>query len=182
MKGSNKRSKIYLIGFMGAGKTTLGKTLASGLDYKFYDLDKEFEKKYKTTVDLFFKKYGEKLFRELEYKLLLSTGSLENAVISTGGGTPCFFDSMDWINENGTSIYIKLPPKVLYDRLVNAKKKRPLVAEKNEDELLAYINEKLKEREPFYRKADIIISGISLSAGSIVSVINSLNKINKHQP
>ena len=179
MEDSNKIGKIYLVGFMGAGKTTFGKVLASRMNYKFYDLDKEFEKKYKITVDLFFKKYGEKLFRELEYNLLLSTGNLENAVISTGGGTPCFYNSMDWIKKNGTSIYLNLPPKVLFDRLSNAKKKRPLVAEKNDGELLVYIEEKLKEREPFYRKADLIISGISLSVDSVISIINRLNQINK---
>jgi len=157
-KLSNER--IYLVGFMGAGKTTFGKRLAGKLGYAFFDIDKRFEEKYKTTVDLFFKKYGEEVFRELEYELLQATFDMEKTVISTGGGTPCFFDSMQLINKNGTSIYLQMSPKALYSRLINAKKLRPLVAKKTDDDLLKFIEEKLAEREKFYKQAHYIVSGL----------------------
>lgn len=146
---------------MGAGKTTLGKKLARKLKYTFYDIDKAFEHKYKTSVDLFFLKYGEEIFRRLEYELLISTFKFENTVISTGGGTPCFYNSMNLINQQGKSVYIKLSPEALYRRLTVAKKRRPLTANKSEEELREFINKKLKEREVFYNKANIIIRGLS---------------------
>jgi shikimate kinase len=173
MINNSKNKRVYLVGFMGAGKTTFGKMLASRLGYTFLDLDIAFEEKYKTTVDLFFKKYGEEVFRKLEYELLLSTFELEDHVISTGGGTPCFFDSMEQINKHGVSVYLKMPPKALYDRLVHAKKLRPLVAKKSDSELLEFIEQKLAEREPYYSKADYIVSGLSVNADFIAGVIKS---------
>jgi len=158
---------------MGAGKTTLGKKLARKLGYTFYDIDKAFEHKYKTTVDLFFNKYGEELFRKLEHELLVSTFDFENTVISTGGGTPCFHNGMELINQNGISLYIKLSPEALYYRLTKAKKRRPLVAKKSEDELKKFINDKLREREVYYNKANYVISGISVNIQSLVEMLKT---------
>jgi len=158
---------------MGAGKTTLGKKLANKLGYTFYDLDKAFEHKYKTSVDLFFHKYGEEVFRKLEHELLVSTFSFENTIISTGGGTPCFFDGMNLINQHGTSVYIRLSPEAIYHRLTAAKKRRPLVDKKSEDDLRQFINQKMKEREHYYNQANIIISGISPKADDIIQIIQS---------
>ena len=158
---------------MGAGKTTLGKKLANKLGYTFYDLDKAFEHKYKTSVDLFFLKYGEEVFRKLEHELLVSTFSFENTIISTGGGTPCFFDGMNLINQHGTSVYIRLSPEAIYHRLTAAKKRRPLVDKKSEDDLRQFINQKMKEREHYYNQANIIISGISPKADDIIQIIRS---------
>jgi shikimate kinase len=159
---------------MGAGKTTLGKKLAKKLGYTFYDLDKAFEHKYKTSVDLFFHKYGEEVFRKLEHELLVSTFELDNTVISTGGGTPCFYNGMELINQNGTSIYIELTPQSIYHRLTSAKKRRPLVAEKSKEELHQFIREKLNEREPFYNQAQHIIKGLSVSAGDIEQILRQI--------
>jgi shikimate kinase len=158
---------------MGAGKTTLGKKLARKLGYTFYDIDKAFEHKYKTTVDLFFNKYGEELFRKLEHELLVSTLDFENTVISTGGGTPCFHNGMELINQNGISLYIKLSPEALYYRLTKAKKRRPLVAKKSEDELKKFINDKLRVREVYYNKANYVISGISVNIQSLVEMLKT---------
>jgi shikimate kinase len=160
---------------MGAGKTTIGKKLARRIGYTFYDIDKAFEHKYKTSVDLFFHKYGEDVFRKLEHELLVSTFDLENTIISTGGGTPCFLNGMNLINQHGTSVYIQLSPESIYHRLTAAKKRRPLVAKKSEEELRQFINQKLKEREHFYNKAQIIISGISARVDDIIQAIR-LNK------
>ncbi len=174
----NKNKRIYLVGFMAAGKTTFGKILAKRLGYNFIDTDRMFEEKYKTSIDLFFKKYGEENFRKLEHEILKTTFSLENTVISTGGGTPCFFNNMEEINNNGLSIYLQLPPKALYHRLVNAKRVRPLVTEKSDDELLNFIQEKLKEREPFYNQSKLIISGLSPDIDFIADIIKKENKTN----
>ncbi len=158
---------------MGAGKTTLGKKLARKLGYSFYDIDKAFEHKYKTSVDLFFHKYGEEVFRQLEHELLVSTFRFTNTVISTGGGTPCFYNSMELINKNGISLYIKLSPEALYRRLTEAKKRRPLVAKKNEDELKQFIKDKLKEREEYYLQAQYQISGISVNTNNLIKILNT---------
>jgi len=165
-------SRIYLVGFMGAGKTTVGKKLARKLGYTFYDIDKAFEHKYKTTVDLFFHKYGETVFRQLEHELLVSTFAFKNTVISTGGGTPCFHNGMNLINQNGVSLYIKLSPEALYRRLTEAKKRRPLVAKKSEDELRQFIKNKLEEREPYYQQAQHQISGISVNINSLIETLH----------
>ena len=156
---------------MGAGKTTVGKKLARQLGFTFYDIDKAFEHKYKTTVDLFFHKYGETIFRQLEHELLVSTFTFKNTVISTGGGTPCFHNGMNLIKNNGVSLYIKLTPEALYRRLTEARKRRPLVAKKSEDELRAFINDKLHEREVYYSRADYVVSGISVKVQSLVEMI-----------
>lgn len=158
---------------MGAGKSTVGKKLARKLGYTFYDLDKAFEHKYKTTVDLFFHKYGETVFRQLEHELLALTFTFENTVISTGGGTPCFHNGMNLINQNGVSLYIKLSPEALYRRLTDAKKRRPLVANKSADELKEFINKKLHEREVYYNKADSLVSGISISVQAVVEMLKT---------
>lgn len=171
MENKQNVERIYLVGFMGAGKTTFGKMLASKLGFDFVDTDQLFEKKYKTTVDLFFKKYGEELFRKLEREILHLTFDMDKVVVATGGGTPCFYDNMEQIKRNGLSLYLKMAPKVLYDRLVHAKKVRPLVAEKSDEELLDYIKHKLSEREIFYKKSDYIISGLSLDIDFILDLI-----------
>ena len=158
---------------MGAGKTTLGKKLAHKLGYSFYDIDKAFEQKYKTSVDLFFHKYGEEVFRQLEHELLVNTFQLANTVISTGGGTPCFYNSMELINKNGISLYIKLSQEALYRRLTEAKKRRPLVAKKSEDELKQFIKEKLEEREDYYLRAKHQISGISVNTNNLIKILNT---------
>ncbi len=119
--------KIYLIGYMSSGKSTLGKTLANRLQLKFIDTDEAFETKYQISINDFFIKFGEEKFRELEHQLLSSLAKIEDAVISTGGGTPCYYNNIDIINENGISIYLKLHPKSIISRLKASKKQRPLV-------------------------------------------------------
>ncbi|MFA8299748.1 MAG: shikimate kinase [Hyphomicrobiales bacterium] len=155
--------KVFLIGFMGAGKTTIGKKLARLLNYTFIDLDKVIEDEYKITINSIFERYDEKAFRKMERKMLFSTLKNKDVVISVGGGTPCFFDNMDIINKNGLSIYLRLHPKSAYTRLINSKKTRPLVNELEEEELLQYITNKLKERERFYLKAKMVVKGESLN-------------------
>jgi shikimate kinase len=155
---------IFLIGFMGCGKTTLGRKLSSRLGYDFIDLDHAFEKQEGTTIAEFFSKFGEDTFRETESALLKQTTYPKHAVISTGGGLPCFFDNMEWMNARGKTIYIKLSPKTLADRLENEKHRRPVLNDRNEKELIDFIEEKLSERDKFYNQATIIADGIGLTA------------------
>jgi shikimate kinase len=164
--------KIFLIGFMGSGKTTLGRKLAAKMGYEFIDLDHKLERQVELSIAEYFTLFGEDAFRQLESEVLRKTMYPENAVVATGGGLPCYFDNMDWMNNNGRTIYIKLSPKTLADRLENSKEERPLLQEKQGDTLIAFIEQKLAEREDFYSKANIIADGLSLTAERLERVLN----------
>lgn len=164
-------SRIYLVGFMGVGKSTTGKKIAALLNYQFLDLDVDFEESFKISIIEFFKKYDEKLFRKIEYEKLISTFESKNMVVSTGGGTACFFDSMEKMNQNGLTIYLKMPAEAIVSRLKKAKIKRPLIQNLSEDELLEYIENKLDERKVFYEKAAIIVDAINLDSKQLADQI-----------
>lgn len=166
--------KIFLIGFMGCGKTTLGSRLAAKLKYEFIDLDKKLEAGAGMTIGKYFEKHGEEKFRELERNVLQSTSFPENVVISTGGGAPCYFDNIDWMNNNGATIYISMTPKALAARLKKAKNERPLLKDLNDEQLVNFITEKLQERDPYYLKAKYVISGIDITAEKVIEVLNPL--------
>lgn len=165
-------SRIFLIGFMGCGKTTLGHKLAVRLGYQFFDLDVVLEERAGMTIAEYFSNFGETAFRLAESEVLKNTAYPENVVISTGGGLPCFFDNMEWMKANGTVVYIKLLPKVLANRLEHGKEERPLLRNKHGDELIAFITEKLAEREGFYLQAQVIADGLSLTAEKLVDILN----------
>ncbi len=148
--------RIYLIGYMGVGKTTVGKKLSKLLDLSFIDLDKFIESKYHKTVPDLFKEKGEQGFRELERKSLKEVSEIENVVVSTGGGAPCFFDNMNTMNNTGTTVYIKAEPKELAARLTASKNVRPIVSDKSAEELLPFIIDHLAKRENFYNQAHIV--------------------------
>lgn len=155
---------IFLIGFMGCGKTTLGRKLASRLGYEFIDLDHVLEAKAGMRIAEYFSSFGEDAFRQLESEILKTTAYPENAIVSTGGGLPCYFDNMDWMNAHGTSFYINLSPKTLADRLEHEKNERPVLAGRKGEELVQFITSKLAEREVFYKQATIIADGININA------------------
>ena len=145
--------RIILIGYMGSGQTTVGKALSKDTGMMFYDLDWYIESRMRKSVPQLFAERGEDGFRKLEYNMLHEVAEFENVIISCGGGTPCFFDNMDYLNEQGDVLYLKATPDVLYRHLLMAKVERPLLKGKSPEELIAYITEHLKEREPFYSKA-----------------------------
>ena len=145
--------RIILIGYMGSGKTTVGKALSKDTGMMFYDLDWYIESRMHKSVSQLFAERGEDGFRKLEYNMLHEVAEFEDVIISCGGGTPCFFDNMDYLNEQGDVLYLKATPDVLYRHLLMAKVERPLLKGKSPEELIAYITEHLKEREPFYTKA-----------------------------
>ncbi len=145
--------RIILIGYMGSGKTTVGKALSKDTGMMFYDLDWYIESRMRKSVSQLFAERGEDCFRKLEYNMLHEVAEFEDVIISCGGGTPCFFDNMDYLNQQGDVVYLKATPDVLYKHLLMAKVERPLLKGKSPEELIAYITEHLKEREPFYSKA-----------------------------
>lgn len=149
--------RIILIGYMGAGKTTIGRTLARELGLEFYDLDWYVENRFRLRIPEIFAQRGEEGFREIERKMLHEVAEFEDIVLSCGGGTPCFFDNIDFMNARGETIYLKASPEVLQTHLRMGKSKRPLIDGKSPDELEAYIRESLAQREPFYTQAKHIV-------------------------
>ena len=146
-------TRIILIGYMGAGKTTIGKALSKELGITFYDLDWYIESRMRKTVSEIFAERGEEGFRQIEYNMLHEVAEFEDVIISCGGGTPCFFDNMDYLNQQGQVVYLKAEPEVLYKHLQMGRVERPLLKGKSKEELLMFIKEQLEKREPFYTKA-----------------------------
>ena len=145
--------RIILIGYMGAGKTTVGKALGKELGLMFYDLDWYIESRMRKTVSQLFAERGEEGFRQIERNMLHEVAEFENVIISCGGGTPCFFDNIDYMNQQAQVVYLKARPDVLQAHLLMGKGERPLIKGKTPDELADYIRQHLQEREPFYTKA-----------------------------
>ena len=164
--------KIYLVGFMGSGKTTAAKKAASRLKLTHIDIDSLIENKYCESIKNIFKNEGEDWFRVIEREVLISTFSMDDVVVSTGGGTPCFFDNMDLINSNGTSFYIKIKYKALLNRLINSKKERPLIINMKNEDLELYVKQLLEKRETYYNKAHYTIEGESINIDHIIDKIN----------
>ncbi|MBR1834014.1 MAG: shikimate kinase [Bacteroidales bacterium] len=148
--------RIYLLGYMYSGKTTVGHKLALRLGYQWADLDQVFEYTFHTTIPIFFKRYGEEAFRKIEQKLLHATADQDDIVISTGGGTPCHFDNMQWINHHGTSVYFDVSPETLLRRAAASKKVRPVLAGMTANERNDHIRQQLAQRMVYYQKAQII--------------------------
>jgi shikimate kinase len=148
--------KIFLIGFMGSGKTTLGKKIASHLHLDFIDMDDFIEQKVGRSISSIFEKEGEAHFRSLEHEALKELLSKDNVLVSAGGGTPCYYNNMELINAEAQSVYLKVEPEMLLGRLKGATGKRPLLANLSNEELRLQISEKLAVREPFYMQSKII--------------------------
>ena len=155
LTSDHSMKRIFLIGYMGAGKTTLGRWLAKVMNLEFLDLDDFIVARHHKTIKEIFAEVGEEGFRKIERRSLEEVAEYENVIISLGGGTPCFFDNMDVINAAGTSVYLKPSEDVLLARLIKGKHKRPLLADKSDDEILQVIREQLAWREPYYLKASI---------------------------
>lgn len=146
--------RIFLVGYMGSGKTTLGMILAQEKGWTFIDLDWYVEERFHKSVQQLFREKGEDGFRELERQMLHEVGDFEDVVISAGGGTPCFFDNMEYMNSRGETVFLQAKPETLFERLRTAKTKRPLlVMKKTDEELRDFIVSGLNKREIFYAKA-----------------------------
>ncbi|MCI5931350.1 MAG: shikimate kinase [Prevotella sp.] len=149
--------RIIIIGYMGSGKTTVGHALSQELGLPFYDLDWYIETRMHRTVKQIFDEKGEEGFRKIEHNLLHEVAEFEDVIISCGGGTPCFFDNIDYINRQGETVYLKCTTDVLYKHLKMGKTVRPLLLNKTPDEVKTFIEAQLKQREPFYAKAKHIV-------------------------
>ncbi len=163
--------RIYLLGFMGCGKTSLGRRLARKLDYSFLDIDNLIEEKVGKSIHEIFADNGEAYFRQVEKEQLHGTKDHSRAVIATGGGTPCFFDNMDFMNAHGVTVYLKMSPVSLSYRLMHAKRRRPLIDGYEGEALLQFIKDKLGERESYYLRSHCIIKGESSKPSQIISLV-----------
>lgn len=158
---------------MGSGKSHWGEIWASKYGFSFCDLDAEIEKEFGMTIELIFEKYGEEKFREVEKDRLQKFENKKNFLIACGGGAPCFFDNLEWMQKNGTIIYLKATPEYILSRIIDETSKRPLLKEVNTSELLFFIQKKLEEREPVYLKANYILDVENLNDDSLNFLENS---------
>ena len=160
---------IILLGYMCAGKTTVGKALGSALGRTFYDLDWYIEERFHKRVPRIFADEGEAHFRDLERRMLHEVAEFENIVLSCGGGTPCFFDNMDYMNSVAETFYLKASADTLCRHVAMSRGERPLLKGKSPEELRAFISGQLEERAPFYEKAQHTID---------INVLDTFDKIN----
>lgn len=159
---------IVLIGYMCAGKTTVGRALAKELGRRFYDLDWYVEERYHKKVARIFEEHGEDRFRDLERRMLHEVAEFEDIVLSCGGGTPCFFDNMAYMNSVAETFYLKASSDTLVRHVAISKGERPLLKGKSPDELRAFIAGQLAQREPFYAQAHHVVD---------INVLDSFDKI-----
>lgn len=158
---------IFLIGFMGSGKTHWGSRLATHLHRKFIDLDQFIEKKEQLSVQQIFEKRGEDYFREIEAISLRTLLDENNLLISCGGGAPCFHDNMDFMNQTGLTVFLEASPRFLLQNIVKEPRARPLLNNMSESEMLYFIEKKLAERIEFYQQAKVILNAEALNETSI---------------
>ena len=168
-----KDKPIILLGFMGVGKTSIGKKLSKQLNWKFLDTDKLIEKKTGLPIPEIFNQFGEDFFRTEEKEILNEIASLENVIVSVGGGLPCFFDNMDRLNEIGTTVYLKLEPEFIVQRLLESKIKRPLIEGMTPIELEEFVISRLSERELFYARSNYSIRADRFACEQIFKMISS---------
>ena len=168
---------IYIIGFMGSGKTTAGKKLAALLGWSFIDLDKKIEEHTGKTIPEIFSQNGEDYFRTIETGLLKDLKSHTNSVISTGGGTPCYSDNMDHMLKTGLTLYLKMTPDQLKSRLSESKGERPLLKDLDQERLQSFIEEKLADREKWYSQSEITVEGINLDINKLRLLVKSRLRI-----
>ena len=169
-------NNIFLIGYMGSGKTTMGKYLAKELKMGFVDLDLLIEQGEGESITEIFSKIGEKEFRILEREYLKNIIKNKNTIISLGGGTPCYLDNMKLIKSSGYTVYLKVPAFILQQRLEKEVENRPMLFGMNPPEMLEFIQQHIGEREQYYLQSDMIYAGDNLS--ELVSLIPYSNDIN----
>jgi len=158
---------------MGSGKTHWGKIWAQENCMFFFDLDEVIEVQEQKTIDAIFNENGETYFRETESAALKTFAEKDNCVIACGGGTPCFHDNMQWMDGHGITVYLKATPGQIMERVKDEKHTRPLLKKLDDYEILSFIAQKIKEREPFYSQAQVILPVDELNTDSFEKIINS---------
>lgn len=164
--------RIFLVGYMGAGKTTVGKILSKALNLTFIDLDYYIEGRYHKEIKQLFAEKGEEAFRDIERRMLHEVAEFEDVLISTGGGTPCFFDNIEFMNKAGVTVYLKVSVEELVKRLEQCKQTRPVLKNRSGEELKNFISDSLKSRMPFYEQAQIIFDAEKMDTEDDVKSIN----------
>lgn len=167
---------IVLLGFMGSGKSTLGKQLAASLGWIFMDLDRFIETEENRTISEIFEKNGEAFFRNLESKALTRLLSHSHQVIAIGGGAPCSQENLKVIKEKSLSVYLKVSEPQLLHRLANSSTSRPLLNGKSESETQIFIADLLSAREPWYLQADVIMESDEITAEMIEAKVTGLQQ------
>lgn len=164
--------KIFLIGFMGCGKTHWGKLLSQKLNVPFFDLDEKIVEQAGKSIGSIFESEGEEHFRVLEKDILhMLSESHESFVMATGGGTPCFFNNIDYLKRQGTVVWINCSTDCLYNRLRKEKAQRPLISDIPDQQLKSYIVKKYSSRKIFYQQATVILPE------EVITLENLVNKI-----
>jgi shikimate kinase len=171
-----RNPRVYIIGFMGSGKTTAGRKLAVSLDWSFIDLDKQIEDQTGKRIAEIFQQDGEDYFRIVESEVLKSLQLNKNTIVSTGGGTPCYSDNMEYMLSSGITLYLKMTPAQLCSRLADSSFERPLIKGLNQGELLSFIEEKLIFREKWYNRSELIVDGFNLDINSLKSIVTGTLK------
>ncbi|MDE3213561.1 MAG: shikimate kinase [Bacteroidota bacterium] len=166
-----KPVRIFLVGFMGSGKTHWGKIWAAATGLNFFDLDEVIEAETQQTISELFEKQGEAAFRELEKSQLREFAQKKDFVLACGGGTPCYGDNLEWMKSVGTVLYLKASPEVIIRQLRGERQKRPLIREVRQEELATFIGHKLAEREPYYSKADRTLDVSTLKRGTLAGFL-----------
>ena len=166
-------TRIFLIGFMGSGKSTHGSRLARMIGYSYVDMDRLIEQTAGMSIPGIFREHGEDVFRKWEHDILVELCSRQKVVVSTGGGAPCHGEMIRIMNKHGCTIYIRLTPHALKDRLFHSKTERPLIKGKNEKELLAYIEQLLEVREFYYHQARHTVDGAGLQTERLVELVRT---------
>ncbi len=169
---SDSDMKIFLIGFMGSGKTHWGSQLGEKLGIRFFDLDEQVtENAGKSVVELF-AELGEEQFRLMEKDALyIITESHDSFVMACGGGTPCYFNNIDYMKQAGTVVWINTPAELLFERLIGEKEKRPLIKSLSDDQLRSFISKKYADRKIYYEQADIILDEQPLQVDLLIEKI-----------
>jgi shikimate kinase len=164
--------RIFLIGFMGCGKSTMGRALAASLNLTFIDLDTYLEERYFRTIPQIFAEEGESEFRKKERKVLEEVATFDQVIVATGGGAPCFFDNMELMNEAGFCVFLDVHTDALVKRLIHAKTERPLIKGKTSEELAIFIESMMAKRRPFYEKARFILKGSEIYPTQVLQLIS----------
>jgi shikimate kinase len=168
--------RVYIVGYMGSGKSSIGKQLANGLDYDFFDSDDLTMARAGKSISRIFSDHGEEYFRRLESEIIRETMQFDNAVISTGGGLPCYHNNMEWMKANGVTVYLEAAPGLLFHRLVRNKGGRPLIENLSDVELMEQINNHLVTRTPEYREAEIIVPALSTDLKKLLEAVKEAMK------
>ncbi|MBL4585756.1 MAG: AAA family ATPase [Flavobacteriales bacterium] len=164
--------RIFLIGYMGCGKSTVAKKLANKLGLKVVDLDAEIVNATGKSIPEIFMSKGESGFRQLEKSMLQKWFKTDGFVMATGGGTPCFFESMDEMSGVGTTIYLQMTAKALVDRLSESKEERPILKGLSKEKMLKKVSGQLAKREKFYKKAMLTVNGVNLDIEELIGSLD----------